>query len=98
MPQAPIQHAVIVAHPNPTSLSLELAQAYAQAVRGLGQHCVVRDLYRIGFDPCLKAEELPGAPGYRCAPDVQRERDLIGAARVFAFVYAFWFIAPPSIL
>lgn len=97
MPHA-IQHAVIVAHPNPKSLSLEFAQAYAHAVHELGQQCIVRDLYRIGFDPCLKAEEIPGASGYRCAPDAQQERDLIGDAKVFAFVYPFWFNAPPAIL
>lgn len=93
-----IQHAVIVAHPNPKSLCLELAQAYAHAVHDLGQGLVVRDLYRIGFDPCLKAQEIPGPDGYACAPDVQRERDLIGDAKVFAFVYPFWFNAPPAIL
>ncbi len=99
MPHAvPIQHAVIVAHPNPKSLCMELAQAYAHAVHGLGQACVVRDLYRIGFDPCLTAEEIPSPSGYRCAPDTQRERDLIGDARIFAFVYPFWFNAPPAIL
>jgi NAD(P)H dehydrogenase (quinone) len=98
MPHPAIQHAVIVAHPNPKSLTLELAQAYTHAAHALGQGCVVRDLYRIGFDPCLKAEELPGPSGYRCAPDAQRERDLIGDAKAFAFVYPFWFNAPPAIL
>jgi len=95
---APIQHAVIVAHPNPKSLCLEFAQAYAHAAHGLGQHCVVRDLYRVGFDPCLTAEEIPGPGGYHCPPEIQRERELIGAAKVFAFVYPFWFNAPPAIL
>jgi len=98
MPQPAIQHAVIVAHPSPTSLSLELAQSYAHAVHALGQGCIVRDLYRIGFDPCLKADELPWAPGYQVAADVQRERKLIGEAKVFAFVYPLWFNAPPAIL
>lgn len=95
---APIQHAVIVAHPNPQSLCLGLARTYAHAVHGLGQGCVVRDLYRIGFDPRLRTHEIPGPGGYRCADDVRRERDLIGGARVFAFVYPFWFNAPPAIL
>ncbi|MBS0331173.1 MAG: NAD(P)H-dependent oxidoreductase [Proteobacteria bacterium] len=99
MPNAPtLQHAVIVAHPDPKSLCLELAQAYAHAAHALGQQCIVRDLYRVGFDPCLKAEEIPGPDGYHCAPDTQHERDLIGEAKVFAFVYPFWFNAPPAIL
>lgn len=93
-----MKHAIIVAHPNPKSLSLEIARDYAQAAAALGQDCEIRDLYRIGFDPCLKAEELPGPTGYRCGEDTQRERDLIGDADVFAFVYPFWFNAPPAIL
>lgn len=93
-----MQHAVIVAHPNPKSLSGEIAAAYAEAASGLGQACVIRDLYREGFDPCLKTEEIPGPGGYHCAADAQRERDLIGGAQVFAFIYPLWFNAAPAIL
>ncbi len=93
-----MKHAIIVAHPNPKSLTCEIARAYAKTVAELGQTCVVRDLYQIGFDPCLKAAEIPGPAGYHCAPDAQRERDEIGQADVFAFVYPFWFNAPPAIL
>lgn len=91
-------HAVIVAHPNPKSLSREIADAYAKAVAELGQTCVIRDLYEIGFDPCLKAAEIPDLHGYACAPDTRRERDTVAHADVFAFVYPFWFNAPPAIL
>jgi NAD(P)H dehydrogenase (quinone) len=93
-----MKHAIIVAHPNPKSLSLEIAHAYARAARALKQDCEIRDLYRIGFDPCLKAHEIPGPAGYSCGEDAQRERDLIGDADVFALVYPFWFNAPPAIL
>jgi len=93
-----MKHAIIVAHPNPQGLSLEIAHAYAHAAGQLGHACVTRDLYRTGFDPCLRAEEIPGPNGYRCGADAQRERDLIADANVFAFVYPFWFNAPPAIL
>lgn len=93
-----MKHAVILAHPNAKSLSAAAAEAYAQAVRALGQTAVVRDLYRMGFDPCLKASELPGPGGCAFGPDVEAERRILADVDVFAFVYPFWFNAPPAIL
>ena len=93
-----MHHAIIVAHPRRESLTCAIAGAYAQAVRGLGHTVVERDLYRMGFDPCLKADEIPGPTGVSFAPQVLRERDLLKSADVFAFVYPLWFNAPPAML
>jgi NAD(P)H dehydrogenase (quinone) len=93
-----MKHVVIVAHPNPRSLSVQIADAYAEGAATLKQDTVVRDLYRIGFDPCLKATETPGAPGYAMGADVVAERALLADADVFAFVYPLWFNAPPAML
>jgi NAD(P)H dehydrogenase (quinone) len=95
-----MKHAVILAHPNPDSLCGQIAQAYVRAAGGLGQEAFIRDLYRVGFDPCLKLEETvrPGAGGYSAQPDIIAERSLLAAVDVFAFVYPLWFNAPPAIL
>jgi NAD(P)H dehydrogenase (quinone) len=93
-----MKHAIIVAHPNAHSLTCEIAQAYAEAVQGLGHASVTRDLYRMGFDPCLKAGEIPGPKGARFGEDVVAERKALSQCDVFAFVYPFWFNAPPAIL
>lgn len=93
-----MKHAVIVAHPNADSLSLAIAGRYAAAVGRLGHTALVRDLYRMDFDPRLKAGELPGGRDFGPAPDVVAEREQIADADVFAFVYPFWFNAPPAML
>ena len=93
-----MKHAVIVAHPRPKSLSSEIAHAYERAAAALDQETLIRDLYRIGFDPCLKAEETPGQHGYAMHADVLRERELLAGADVFAFVYPLWFNAPPAMM
>jgi len=93
-----MKHAVIVAHPNPHSLTCSVARAYAEAVDQLGHTAIVRDLYAIGFDPCLKAMEIPRPEGYEFAADVLHERALLADADVFALIYPFWFNAPPAIL
>lgn len=93
-----MKHAIIVAHPNPDSLTCAAAAAYAEAAEALGHRAVVRDLYQLGFDPCLKAAEIPGPAGYAFGTDVLEERQLLADAEVFAFVYPLWFNAPPAML
>jgi NAD(P)H dehydrogenase (quinone) len=93
-----MKHALIVAHPNPDSFNLAMAKAYEQAATALGHTVVVRDLYRLGFDPRLGQAEIPGPGGFTPGDDVLAERALIGDAAVFAFVYPLWFYAPPAML
>lgn len=93
-----MKHAIILAHPNPKSLNASVAAAYAESVQALGHQFVVRDLYRMDFDPCLKACEIPTADGFHFGDDVVAERKLLADIDVFTFVYPFWFNAPPAIL
>jgi NAD(P)H dehydrogenase (quinone) len=93
-----MKHAIIVAHPNPRSLSAQIAGAYAAAVAGLKQEALVRDLYQLGFDPRLRTEETSGPNGPTAAEDVVSERALLADTDVFAFIYPLWFNAPPAML
>lgn len=93
-----MKHAVILAHPRRRSLSSAIAQAYRETVGRLGHEVVVRDLYAMRFDPCLKPEEIPGPGLPRFRTDVLLERDRLADVEVFAFVYPLWFNAPPAIL
>ena len=93
-----MKHAVIVAHPSPQSFNLAVARVYCEAVRSRGHEPILRDLYRMKFDPCLAQDEIPGTAGFAPRADVVEERKLIGDANVFAFIYPFWFNAPPAIL
>ena len=92
-----MKHAVILAHPRPESFTASVAGAYVQAVRQLGHDVVLRDLYGIGFDPCLKAGEMPRA-GFQPEADVMAERALLADADVFALVYPLWLNAPPAMM
>src|SRR5690606_37450383 len=92
------KHAVIAAHPEAGSFTMSLARAYCGAVVAHGQEAVLRDLYRIGFDPVLKAEERGASPSAPPAPDVRAELDAIGGADIFVLVYPIWFATPPAML
>lgn len=93
-----MKHAVIFAHPNQQSFTASVAEAYAKACEALGHRVIRRDLYRIGFDPCLKPEEIPTSPTFRPAPDVVAERELLKNCDVFALIYPLWLNSPPAIL
>lgn len=93
-----MKHALIIAHPRSDSFTVAAAHAYRAACEDLGHQTVTRDLYRTGFSPCLKAEEMPGPDGVTPAADVLAERALIGDCDVFAFFYPLWLNAPPAML
>jgi NAD(P)H dehydrogenase (quinone) len=93
-----MKHAVILAHPKRTSFCATVAERYAAAARALGHEVMVRDLYAMRFDPCLKAEEIPTPQDYHVLEEVETERTHLADVDVFAFVYPLWFNAPPAIL
>jgi NAD(P)H dehydrogenase (quinone) len=93
-----MQHALIVAHPNPRSFIASLAVAYSEAADGLGHKTIMRDLYGMAFDPCLKADEIPAPGGFAPRADVIGERVILADTDVFALFYPFWLNAPPAIL
>jgi NAD(P)H dehydrogenase (quinone) len=93
-----MKHALIVAHPNEASFTMAMAHAYADAAAARNDTVLLRDLYRMAFDPCLHADELPWAVDYKPRADIVAERELLESADVFVFVYPFWFNAPPAIL
>jgi NAD(P)H dehydrogenase (quinone) len=93
-----MKHVIIFAHPNQDSFTGSVAAAYEKAAHTIGHDVVIRDLYRMGFQPCLQAEELPFAPHFQPGADVIAERRLLADADVFALCYPFWLNAPPAIL
>lgn len=92
------KHAVIVSHPSLDSFNLSVAKRYAAIARELGDEVVIRDLYRLGFDPVLKDDERPGSGRSTAADDVKAELAALSGTDVFVIVYPIWFGGPPAIL
>ena len=93
-----MKHAVIVAHPNPSSFTLSAARTYCEAVGKSGGDVLLRDLYRMNFAPCLEAGEIPSTAGFAPRLDVMSERQLLTDVDVFAFVYPLWMNAQPAMM
>ena len=93
MPQT-FKHAIIACHPEHRSFTLSVANRYAEVVRAHGHEVELRDLYRIRFNPVLRASERKGTP----TPDVTREWGHLGKPDVYVLVYPIWFGTPPAML
>ena len=89
-----LRHAIIATHPDANSFTLAVAERYAAAVRSHGHEAILRDLYRLGFDPVLRLAERDGKPG----ADVAAEWAALGDIDVFVLVYPIWFGAPPAMM
>lgn len=94
----PGRHAVILCHPDPGSFDHSIARTYCQAVHDCGQTTVLRDLYAIGFDPVLKADERPTLPNPVRTADVQAELDAIAGSDIFVLIYPIWFGTAPAMM
>ena len=92
-----MKHAIIFAHPNERSFTESVARTYAQEARQAGHDVVVRDLYRMKFDPLLKTDELPREQS-KPAADVADERDILAQADIFVLVYPLWLNTPPAMM
>lgn len=91
-------HAVILSHPAERSFNGAVAKTYCDAVRATGQTAELRDLYRLGFDPILRANERPGTQHFTPSADVLAELKAIKNADVFVLVYPLWFATPPAMM
>lgn len=92
------KHVVIACHPDIDSFTMSVAECYAKAVRAAGDEVVMRDLYRMNFDPVLKADERRAEPPFTPAHDIATELDLLAGADVFVLIYPIWFGTPPALI
>ncbi len=93
-----MHHLIVAAHPDTHSFTLSMARAYATTVIESGQTSNLRDLYRMGFDPCLPKNELPWSTAFSLGEDVLLEQAATRKADVIVLVYPLWFNAAPAIL
>ena len=92
------KHVVVLCHPALDSFNAAVAAKYCAAVEENGQQAVLRDLYRMNFNPVLQADERPGSPTFLESADIASELEIIADVAVLVFVYPIWFGTPPAML
>ncbi|MGR3808825.1 NAD(P)H dehydrogenase (quinone) [Pasteurella testudinis DSM 23072] len=93
-----MQHLIIYAHPNLHSFSKAMADSIAAASKKCGSEVVIRDLYRMGFNPILSHEELQGSYQGIVPAEIRHEQHLILQADLITLVYPLWWMGFPAIL
>jgi NAD(P)H dehydrogenase (quinone) len=93
-----MNHLVVVAHPREASFTKEVARIYVEEVEGRGHTVVVRDLYRLNFNPVSSVNDLVGFKTGTLPDDVKAEHEHIRAADTLAFIAPVWWISTPAIL
>ncbi|MBV1691924.1 NAD(P)H-dependent oxidoreductase [Novosphingobium sp. G106] len=96
-PQA-VKQLVVLAHPSAQSFCSSIARRWQERAERNHQICELRDLYRDGFDPVLRATEQPGKIGFAPSADNVAECRRLQDTEVLVFVYPVWFGSPPAIL
>lgn len=91
---------VVVAHPDPDSYCAALAGAAVRGLERAGRRVEVLDLYRMGFEPAMTAEERRAYMGPEpvCDDQVRRCIDLVKAAHTLVVVYPTWWFGMPAVL
>ncbi|HWE74855.1 MAG TPA: NAD(P)H-dependent oxidoreductase [Stellaceae bacterium] len=89
-----MKHLIVVAHPNRSSLTHALAEAYANELAAMGHDPDIRDLYALDFNPVLESSELGGAG----LIDAHIEQSHLTKADATAFFYPLWWASMPAIL
>lgn len=92
------KHVVVLCHPEETSFNASVAREYCSTVEEIGHEVLLRDLYRMEFDPVLKTSEQPGSADYARSEDVAAELALLAGASVFVLVYPIWYGTPPAMM
>jgi NAD(P)H dehydrogenase (quinone) len=94
-----MKHLLVAAHPAADSFTMGLVRCYAAALEELGHGQRTIDLYRMGFNPVLNAQELAaGSAGYAASADVAQAQEDIRAAEVLTIIYPLWWLSMPAMM
>lgn len=94
-----MKHLIVVAHPAQDSFTLELTRAYAAELEQLGHSQRTYDLYRMGFNPVLAANELlPVSAEHPASADVLQAQADIRRADVLTVIYPLWWLSMPAMM
>ncbi len=89
---------VVYAHPNDGSFNEAILKTAVSALESKGHEVVVRDLYKLGFNPVLSSEDLAALHGGNVPSDIAAEQEFIKKADLITFIYPIWWTGLPAII
>ncbi len=93
-----MKNLIIYAHPNMPGFSGKALDRVVETLKAKGDEVIVRDLYKIGFNPILTAKEMADIQKGKIFDDVKVEQDFIRDADIITFIFPIWWADMPAIL
>lgn len=93
-----MKHLIIYAHPNRDSLNHMFKQTVVEYLLQQNHEVVVRDLYRLHFNPVLSLEDMAGQRRGTVNEEVRKEQEYIAWAEAVTFIYPIWWTGMPGIM
>ncbi|QQK80866.1 NAD(P)H-dependent oxidoreductase [Salicibibacter cibi] len=90
-------HLIVYMHPSKDSFNHAILATYREALKKSGKEVVVRDLYRLGFDPLLTQAEYEKSLMNRYADDVAKEQAYVEQAEEITLLFPVWWGGFPAI-
>ena len=89
---------IIYAHPNAASFNHAIMETISEELKGSNKDFNVRDLYKIGFNPILSAEDLVAIQNGTVPDDIKTEQNYIRSADTLIFIFPIWWSSMPAML
>ena len=93
-----MDYLIIYAHPNPKSFNHAIKKTVGNILKEKGKSFETRDLYALGFDPVMKADDFIAIQQGTHLPDVKKEQELITKAKRLVIIHPIWWYSMPAIL
>ena len=89
---------IVFAHQHQDSFNRAILDQVEAALKEKGHEVIVRDLYKLNFQPVLKPEDTDSMKAGKIPEDIKTEQDLIAESDVIIFIYPIWWSSMPAIL
>jgi NAD(P)H dehydrogenase (quinone) len=93
-----MNHLIILAHPNPSSLCTAICDTLAKTSSQGGNTVVIRDLYQIKFQPVLSAADFKQLRAGSTPKDIAIEQRHVNDADFITLLFPLWWTGYPAIL
>ena len=93
-----MKYLIVYVHPSPKSFNHAILETISEELKKGKKEFIVRDLYKIGFNPALSTKDLSAIEKGAVPEDVKKEQNYISKADTLIFIFPIWWSAMPAML
>jgi NAD(P)H dehydrogenase (quinone) len=93
-----MKYLIVYAHPNTRSFNHAILETISGELKKKKKDFMVRDLYKMGFDPVLSAKDLQAIQDGAVPKEIKREQKFVSDADTLIFIFPIWWSAMPAML